>query len=166
MKVARKTTALAIALVLILAAFTGCGQKEKLRIGTAGEGGNYNSLGRALSSTLSADPYKISTEVKTTAGSAANIRLLSQNYLELAIAQSDVIDEMYNGTLETAAMQGYSAVAALYPEAIQIVVRADSHIAKVSDLAGSTISVGEEDSGTQKNAVQVLQAVAGELHTD
>ena len=158
MKVVRKTTALAIALILILTAFSGCGQKEKLRIGTAGEGGNYNSLGRALSSTLSADPYKISTEVKTTAGSAANIRLLSGDYLELALAQSDVIDEMYNGTLETAAMQGYSAVAALYPEAIQIVVRADSHIAKVSDLAGSTISVGEEDSGTQKNAVQVLQA--------
>lgn len=158
MKVVRKTTALAIALILILTAFSGCGQKERLRIGTAGEGGNYNSLGRALSSTLSADPYKISTEVKTTAGSAANIRLLSGDYLELALAQSDVIDEMYNGTLETAAMQGYSAVAALYPEAIQIVVRADSHIAKVSDLAGSTISVGEEDSGTQKNAVQVLQA--------
>lgn len=147
-----------MALVLLLAAFTGCGQKDKLRIGTAGEGGNYNSLGHALSSTLSADPYKISTEVKTTAGSAANIRLLSKDYLELALAQSDVIDEMYNGTLETAAMKGYSAVAALYPEPVQIVVRADSPIEKVSDLAGTTVSVGEEDSGTQKNAVQTLQA--------
>ena len=83
MKVTRRT-ALMMALVLLLAAFTGCGQKDKLRIGTAGEGGNYNSLGHALSSTLSADPYKISTEVKTTAGSAANIRLLSKDYLELA----------------------------------------------------------------------------------
>lgn len=157
MRVFRKRIALVTALLLILTALTACGQKSKLRIGTAGEGGNYNSLGQALSKTLAGDPYKISTEVKTTAGSAANIRLLSKDYLELALAQSDVIDEMYNGTLENAAMKGYSAVAALYPEPVQIVVRADSQIASVSDLVGKTVSVGEADSGTQKNAAQILQ---------
>ena len=158
LKAVRKRTALAAALLLVVAVLAGCGQKGKLRIGTAGEGGNYNSLGHALSSTLANDPYKVNTEVKTTAGSAANVRLLSGDYLELAFAQSDVIDEMYKGTLETAAMKGYSAVAALYPEPVQIVVKADSQITTVNDLAGKTVSVGEEDSGTQKNAVQVLQA--------
>ena len=158
MKGYRKRTVLGLALLLILAVLTACGQQNKLRIGTAGEGGNYNSLGHALSATLSKDPYNINTEVRTTAGSAANIRLISGNYLELAIAQSDVIDEMYNGTLESAAMKGYSAVAALYPEPVQIVVRADSSIASITDLAGKTVSVGEADSGTQKNAAQILQA--------
>ena len=157
MKGYRKRTVLGLALLLILAVLTACGQQNKLRIGTAGEGGNYNSLGHALSATLSKDPYNINTEVRTTAGSAANIRLISENYLELAIAQSDVIDEMYNGTLESAAMKGYSAVAALYPEPVQIVVRADSSIASITDLAGKTVSVGEADSGTQKNAAQILQ---------
>ena len=158
MKGYRKRTVLGLALLLILAVLTACGQQNKLRIGTAGEGGNYNSLGHALSATLSKDPYNINTEVRTTAGSAANIRLISENYLELAIAQSDVIDELYNGTLESAAMKGYSAVAALYPEPVQIVVRADSSIASITDLAGKTVSVGEADSGTQKNAAQILQA--------
>ncbi len=158
MKTASRKTALTMAMLLVLSVLTACGQTQKLRIGTAGEGGNYNSLGHALSNALKNDPYKISTEVKTTAGSAANIRLLSGDYLELALAQSDVIDEMYKGTLETGAMKGYSAVAAMYPEPVQIVVRADSHIATVNDLEGKTVSVGEEDSGTQKNAVQVLQA--------
>ena len=154
----RRKTALIMAFLFVLAALTACGQKDRLRIGTAGEGGNYNSLGNALSQTLQKDPYKINVEVKTTAGSAANIRLLSQDYLELAIAQSDVIDEMYAGTLDTQAMKGYSAIASLYPEPVQIVVRADSGIASVSDLAGKKVSVGEADSGTQKNAAQILQA--------
>ena len=158
MKGLKKKTALIMAFLFVLAALTACGQKGRLRIGTAGEGGNYNSLGNALSQTLQKDPYKVNVEVKTTAGSAANIRLLSQDYLELAIAQSDVIDEMYTGTLDTQAMKGYSAIAALYPEPVQIVVRADSGIASVSDLAGKKVSVGEADSGTQKNAAQILQA--------
>ena len=158
MKGLRRKTALIMAFLFVLAALTACGQKGRLRIGTAGEGGNYNSLGKALSQTLQKDPYKINVEVKTTAGSAANIRLLSQDYLELAIAQSDVIDEMYSGTLDTQAMKGYSAIASLYPEPVQIVVRADSGIASVSDLAGKKVSVGEADSGTQKNAAQILQA--------
>ena len=158
MKGLRRKTALIMAFLFVLAALTACGQKGRLRIGTAGEGGNYNSLGKALSQTLQKDPYKINVEVKTTAGSAANIRLLSQDYLELAIAQSDVIDEMYAGTLDTQAMKGYSAIASLYPEPVQIVVSADSGIASVSDLAGKKVSVGEADSGTQKNAAQILQA--------
>lgn len=158
MKGIRKRAALAVAVLFVLAALTACGQKDRIRIGTAGEGGNYNSLGKALSQTLQKEPYKINVEVKTTAGSAANIRLLSQDYLELAIAQSDVIDEMYAGTLDTQAMKGYSAIAALYPEPVQIVVRADSGITSVSDLAGKKVSVGEADSGTQKNAAQILQA--------
>lgn len=158
LKELRRKTALIMAFLFVLAALTACGQKGRLRIGTAGEGGNYNSLGKALSQTLQKDPYKINVEVKTTAGSAANIRLLSQDYLELAIAQSDVIDEMYAGTLDTQAMKGYSAIASLYPEPVQIVVRADSGIASVSDLAGKKVSVGEADSGTQKNAAQILQA--------
>ena len=149
--------AIALTLLMVLASVTACGSKDRLRIGTAGEGGNYNSLGHALSETLSGDPYKMEIEVKTTAGSAANIRLLSQDYLELAFAQSDVIDEMYNGTLDTQAMRGYSAVAALYPEAVQLVVKADSQIASVNDLAGKTVSVGEADSGTQKKADQILK---------
>lgn len=154
----RRLTALFLAVLLAAAALTGCKSESGIRIGTAGEGGNYSSMGHALSRILAEEPYKIKTEVKTTAGSAANIRLLSKGYLELAFAQTDVIDQMYNGKNGTKPVTGYSAVAALYPEPIQIVVRADSQIASVSDLVGRKVSVGEEDSGTQKNALQVLHA--------
>ena len=46
----------------------------------------------------------------------------------------------------------------LYTEACQIVVRADSDIRSVEDLQGKTVSVGEEESGTEKNAEQILAA--------
>ena len=59
LKAVKKRTALLTALMLVLAVITGCGQKSQLRIGTAGEGGNYNSLGHALSETLEKEPYKI-----------------------------------------------------------------------------------------------------------
>lgn len=42
--------------------------------------------------------------------------------------------------------------------ACQIVVRADSDIRSVEDLQGKTVSVGEEESGTEKNAEQILAA--------
>ena len=63
------------------------------------------------------EDYKM--EVKTTAGSAANLRLLSENYVQLAIAQADLTNDAYYGTgiFEEKEYQGYSAIAGLYTEA-------------------------------------------------
>lgn len=49
-------------------------------------------------------------------------------------------------------------MAALYEEAVQVVVRADSGITTLEELQGCTLSVGEEESGTEQNAWQVLAA--------
>ena len=54
--------------------------------------------------------------------------------------------------------RSFSAVAALYEEAVQVVVRADSGITTLEELQGCTLSVGEEESGTEQNAGQVLAA--------
>lgn len=77
------------------------------------------------------------------------------------------MEEAYHGTGEfrDKAYQGYKAVAALYPEACQIVVRTDSEIETLDDLLGKTISIGAEESGTERNANQVLQAqgISGDM---
>lgn len=44
------------------------------------------------------------------------------------------------------------AVAGLYDEAFQIVVRSKSDINSIADLKGKKISVGDEGSGVAKNA--------------
>lgn len=100
-------------------------------------------------------------EVKSTAGSAANVRLLSKDYIQLAIAQTDIVNDAYHGTgifEDSQKYQGYSAIGALYSEACQVVVRADSNIESVEDLQGKKVSIGEEESGSEQSAEQILAA--------
>ena len=54
--------------------------------------------------------------------------------------------------------RGFGAVAALYTETCQVVVRADSDIQSIEDLHGRTVSIGAEESGSEQNARQILSA--------
>ena len=144
---------------LMLGVLTGCASgSDRVRIGTAGSGGTYYAYGTVLSQIFAGDG-ETSYEVKDTAGSAANLRLLSDGYLELAIAQSDVTDEAYSGTgiFAENPRTGYSAVASLYTEPCQIVVRADSDIHSVEQLLGKRVSVGEKESGVAYSARSILE---------
>ena len=156
----KKLAALLLGAGLLLTALTGCGQKsDRVRIGTGGAGGTYYAYGTVLSDVFTAAHEGPEYEVKATAGSAANLRLISDGYLELAIAQSDVTDEAFRGfgMFEDNARTGYSAVASLYTEACQIVVRADSDIQTVDDLLGKVVSVGEKESGVIYSAKAILE---------
>lgn len=146
--------------ILFSILLTGCGiQDNRIRFGTAGVGGMYASFANAYAG-LVPEENKWNVEVKRTAGSTANLRLLSDHYIELAIAQMDLIRDAYagKGLFQDNPCKGYQAVAALYPEACQILVRKDSGITSIDDLQGKTVSVGEEESGTKNNALQILQA--------
>lgn len=158
MKTKMKKIIVMLLCVLSVLSLCSCNKKtDAVRIGTGGTSGVYDSVGRSLAEIFSEN--SVDTELKTTAGSAANIRLLSEGYLDLAIAQEDIANDAYNatGSFEGSEQyRGYSAVAELYTEAVQIVVRADSDIRSVNDLSGKKISLGEQDSGSEKNAVQIL----------
>lgn len=156
----KKLAALLLGAGLLLTALSGCTQKsDRVRIGTGGAGGTYYAYGTVLSDVFSEAHQGPEYQVKATAGSAANLRLMSDGYLELAIAQSDVTDEAFRGTglFEGSPRTGYSAVASLYTEACQIVVRADSDIQRVDDLLGKIVSVGEKESGVIYNAKAILE---------
>ena len=152
--------------ILILACaatlLTGCGLNEKkMRLGAAGIGGTYYTFSNSFAELAMKDNSDYEIEVRSTAGSSANLRLLSENYVQLAIAQADLVDDAYHGTgtfKNSKKYLGYSAVAGLYDEACQIVVRADSDIESLEDLQGKTVSIGESESGTEKNAKQILAA--------
>ena len=147
--------------ILMLASLlTGCGMNtRKIKFGAAGLGGTYRVFGDTFANLVTSKNKKYSMEVKTTAGSAANLRLLSDGYIQMAIAQMDLTNDAYErtGIFENEKKHGgYSAVAALYTEACQIVVRADSGINTIEDLQDKRVSVGEEESGTEQNAKQIL----------
>ena len=145
------TALLLAASLLVLAA---CGSTSgRIRFGTAGEGGNYNKFGTAFGEFLK--DADLNVEVKVTAGSSANLRLIKEDYIQMGIVQADVMSEDIKATKGE---PEYRAVAGLFTEVVHIVVRADSDITKIRDLRGRIVNVGEEESGTEKNAYQILQS--------
>ena len=140
----------------------GCGSSAgRIRFGAAGLGGMYQAFGDAFAKLAEEGEGTDPIEVRTTAGSAANIRLLSEDYVQMAIVQADMAEDAYAGTgvfADGETYTNFSAVAGLYTEACQVAVRADSEIASIEDLQGKTVSIGEEESGTEQNARQILEA--------
>ncbi|MDD6211714.1 MAG: TAXI family TRAP transporter solute-binding subunit [Clostridiales bacterium] len=149
-------------LIAVIVTASGCGtmsDRQELRFGTGGIGGNYYAYGSALSHFLEEDiGGNLQINTKSTAGSAANLRLISEDYLQLAIVQSDTLLDAVNGTgvFTDDSRTGFQALAGLYTESCQIVVSCEAQIECVSDLVGKRISIGEEDSGVCQNAEQIL----------
>lgn len=150
-----------IGLFLCLALLlTGCSYQTKtIRFGAADIGGMYYTVANAYAGLASKESSDLKFEVKNTAGSAANLRLLSGNYIDLGIAQADLVRAAHEGTgsFSDNRQQGYHAIAGLYTEACQIVVRADSDIRTLNDLQGKTVSIGASESGTEQNATEILK---------
>ena len=80
-----------IAVLSAAVLLAGCAA-SRLRLGAAAAGGVYNAFGTAMATQNS------TIEVKQTAGSAANLRLLAGGYLQLAVAQSDMAQDAYSGS--------------------------------------------------------------------
>lgn len=151
---------LALTLSCVVGLF-GCSQQSALKLGTGNEGGMYYQFGNVLAEASESDADVPTIAVETTAGSSANLRLLSQGFLDMATVQADTLYDAANGTglfANSGSYDGFSVVTGLYTEACQIVVRADSDIRSVPDLAGKTVSIGERESGVLQNALQILDA--------
>ena len=135
----------------------GVGEKKDLTFGTGGESGTYYAFGGVLSSYVSGAKDFNVTAV-TSGGSTANIEDLMAGDVQLGFAQSDVMSYAFNGErLFDAPVTGFSVVAALYMEQVQIVTT-NAKIASVADLKGKTVSIGAVGSGVYFNAVDVLTA--------
>jgi TRAP transporter TAXI family solute receptor len=94
---------------------------------------------------------------QSTGASAENVRLINKKEVELALVQSDTIDFAYNAKEAfKEPLTKMAAIAVLYPEVIQIVVRGDSKINSFADLKGLKIGVGAPGSGTEANFRQLL----------
>jgi len=148
-----------LACVLFLSTVSACNTTSKtLKIGTGGEKGTYYSYMTSFAN-LAKDDFTITP--LTTAGSAASVRLLQKGFVDGAIVQDDILESAIKGegvfaNENTKNNLTFSAVASLYTESLQIIVRADSDIQSVKDLKGKRVSVGEEESGVIVEAEQVL----------
>lgn len=128
-------------------------------IATGGTSGTYYPLGGGMAQ-IFIDQAGINASAQTTGASAENMRLLKNGEVDLAFTQSDIADYASKGTVmfETdGAIENIQAIASLYSETVQIIVAADSPIQSVEDLKGMRVSVGAPGSGTEANAMQILE---------
>lgn len=168
----KKFLSLLMVAMLLTAGLAGCGSKEEtgaaaestasaggeLKFTTGGDQGTYYGFGSVLAGQISG-----ATDTKVTAitsgGSKANIEAMEAGDAQLGFVQSDVMAYAYQGTnlFDGAAVEGFSTVAALYMEQVQIVT-CDPDIKTVADLAGKNVSIGAPGSGVYFNAMDILGA--------
>ena len=155
----KKLLILILALCLMLPASAALA-KEYMILGTGSTGGTYYSLGGDIAS-LWMKYLDVDVTATETAASKANILAINEGEQELGLAQNDMMYYAATGDADVFAgekIEGFATIASLYPEAVQIVVGADTDITKVSDLKGKNVSIGQIGSGTMYNAIQVLGA--------
>lgn len=138
-------------------------QRVFFGIATGGTGGTYYPLGGMLAQLISnkatVDGRKITATAEAAGASVANAKLLGSKDIESAFVAADILDAAYNGKaqFDKAPIKGLRALGALYPETVQLVVRADSGINGIKDLKGKSISSGSPGSGQYQLVTDLLR---------
>ncbi len=138
-------------------------QRVFFGIATGGTGGTYYPLGGMLAQLISnkatIDGKKVSATAESAGASVANSKLLGNREIESAFVAADILDAAYNGRAQFNGkpVKNLRALAALYPETVQLVTRANSGINSIKDLKGKSISSGSPGSGQYQLLTDLLR---------
>jgi len=130
---------------------------EALLIAAGPEGGEY---WRFLSSVVARMGASAPLTVAASAGSVDNALMINRGDARLGVVQSDVAAAAVTGVgrfAGTGPLQHLRAAASLFPEPLHVVVRADSGIASLQDLAGRRVALGAQSSGSRQTAERLLE---------
>ncbi len=128
----------------------------KMVLATGGTAGTYYPFGGAMAKIWNSKIPGMNVTAQATGASVENVRLVNRGEAELALVQSDTIDFAFNAKEAfKEKLTKMAVLATLYPEVIQVVVRADSKIDSFDDLKGMKIGVGAPGSGTEANFRQL-----------
>jgi uncharacterized protein len=96
---------------------------------------------------------------QSTGASVANINMIRDGKVELALVQNDTAYYALNGTemFKDKKVDSLRGISTLYNETIQIIVLENSSIKTINDLKGKKVAVGSIGSGTEANARQILE---------
>jgi len=127
-----------------------------------GTGGTYFPLSNEFKQIVE-EYTDFTLQVQSTGASVENVGSLGQGNADFALIQNDVAFFAKNGTgidvFEGSAVENLRGVATLYPETIHVITLGDTGITAITDLSGAVINTGDLGSGTQVNALQILEAV-------
>ncbi|MFD7656200.1 TAXI family TRAP transporter solute-binding subunit [Actinosynnema sp. NPDC059797] len=152
----RRLRAVGVVLALAVTALTGCGDDfghVRLAIAAGNEGGVYHKLSTALADAWTRDPGVPRPEVAQTSGSVDNLRLLRADEAQVGFSAADAA-ELEQGD----AGHRVFALARMHDDYLQLLVRADLPVTKVSELAGLRVSLGAPDSGVRVIAQRLLRS--------
>ncbi|MFJ3474888.1 TAXI family TRAP transporter solute-binding subunit [Microbacterium maritypicum] len=135
---------------------------EEYAIASGGSTGVYYDYGSHLAEDLS-DSLDIRMVAQETAGSVDNLLRVSSGEALIGFAQGDAAADAVAGSGAFDHPLEVEALARLYDEYVQVVVRGESEISGIGDLAGRTISLGAENSGVNVIAARVLDAAGVDL---
>ena len=143
-----------VTVILIFITFAAGARDQQLLFFTVGSGdvtGGYFSAAQAICTTINyAENGKVHCSPDPSSGSLYNLSMLKKGELDFALVQSDWHRYAYEGKdifSGQAAMTGLRSVMGLYPEAITIIVSAESGINSLADLIGKRIDMGFPSSG-------------------
>lgn len=160
----KKLAAIGMAMVVSAAILTGCGGddggKKFLNIATGGTAGTYYPIGGAMAEILNKDIKGMNASAQSTGATVANINMLKEGSVDLAIVQNDITYYAVNGTemFKDKKVDNIRGIATLYPETCQFVTLDNSGIKSIQDLKGKKVAVGAAGSGAEANARQILEA--------
>jgi uncharacterized protein len=130
----------------------------RMTIATGNTGGVYYTLGGGLAQLISHNtPIKASAA--ETGASVQNIQQLVAGDYDIAFSLADSAADAVEGKASfEGRKEDITALARIYSNYTQVVVRANSGISSVADMKGKKISTGSPKSGTEVIANRLLEA--------
>ncbi|MEO5691819.1 MAG: TAXI family TRAP transporter solute-binding subunit [Usitatibacter sp.] len=133
--------------------------KTRISIGTGGTGGVYYPLGGGLAAILTKYVPGVDATAEVTAGSIANLQLISAGKSELAFTMADAAWDAQNGLEKFKDKKiPLRSIAVFYPNRMQVISIEGKGINKFSDLKGKRVSTGAPASGTEVMAMRLIEA--------
>jgi len=134
-------------------------QDTRVGIATGNATGVYFAVGNALANQLSANTGgKLTGTAAETGASVQNIEQLVAGQYDIAFSLFDTATDALQGKGSFSDPQPIQALARIYNNYTQVVVRADAGINSVADMKGKRISTGSPKSGTEVIANRLLEA--------
>ena len=119
---------------------------QTLVIGTASPGGTYHAYGEGLAQLLSRK-LGLSVITRPTEGPTENLKLLEADEIQLAFVTLGIAQQGWNGAGEWTNGKQLRAARALFPmydTPFHFIVRSDSDIRSIADLAGKRLGIGPQ----------------------
>lgn len=154
---------LAAILGLVLATTLAWAQSTTfITIGSGSTSGLYYPTAVGIAKILDEAEVGLRANARSTGASVFNANAIGEGSLQMGMMQNNIASYAYSGSGVTAfedkPIGNLRGLIGLYPEAIHILARDDAGIAGVADLAGKRVYVGDVGSGTEQDAINILDA--------